>query len=1485
MAKFAWVFFSLVVLAGCGGGGGGGSAPVAGEPAAPPSGGIETPADGGDEPVIGGTPIGGKVIDGYISGAAVFLDLNLNGEHDSDEPRVETGSGGNFRFDLSDDQLQCASYVPMVVNVPVGAMDEELGPVTEAYRMVLPPRNRPLTTSSELNITPLTSMVWRSVESQLDWKSNDLSCASLAADAGKRAAIQSILESAIGDLVAHYNLSEAQIFSDFIAADDTAAKAAAVKIVKGLQKSLVETARLRAANSTAIWASVNYFFFSAIDGDERYPDAWYRETQLYVGDSITKELVKVSDDLSTELRPILYEKTTVSELNGLTVREEIGYESRGGDDSPYSCSYKESAAFMQAGVEYELYNLGGEDDVTDVSRCQLPNFSTDASSRYLFYKKIEAGITSGAQFTFMARSGAFPAFPALNNWTNIVGNADDLDRSELVDYVESLPYGFCLSGSAGASGVVRSRTQRVGTDTVTLNRYENGAYERITAHADGTKTTETAATDTAVGWDDCANNDADEDGSPDAIDPDDDNDGVPDSEDAFPFNPWETLDTDGDGVGNNSDDDDDGDGLADINDEFPLDAGNVVDSDGDGVVDRDDVAPNNATVSAAMRVDFSEASALGLGSVVERDTIPVATIKGLGLEQRTALLPTLVGLLFADAIADGVTLESLTNAIGWNDDGDLVADTILSNTTKFVAEAALSPDGRFLYLLTSGHLQRALVGVDPEYCSMYRVALADSSFTCLLTLAEGDIQPRSLNSGLRFDNSRGGMVFRSDGAALVHGFNWQRLNATPEPCECASGSVWFMAPDGTLTDLPRDVGWEATTAVWLNDGHFAVPEHKIGEGSRIVVYDADTFDRERFIGETDANGANISLLKVGGELLWSNRRMDTGTLEITPSPQGGFPVVDQSGERLFFFAWTELLNTDGTLQLDLVADGASSYNWQEQSGIGTDIKYTPLAFGETHLAFMKVYPPTTPIQTIEGAEFTGEATVLLSGERGSLKLEGMNVILITPGTGLTGDLILDYTVDNNSSIEARQLTIPAEVFARWRADPDAESHIHWALPESEIEGICLYAYATEALQCTTLDDYEVLAFDMESSRSTRYDDDAVCPGGSCNAFPGVSNVVLIQNMLRVYFKDSRDHTYYEARAKLADFMAEGEPALTYSPAVNGAGEVNIIAAATRLAPFDPRRLVGASVTANSKNEYLIDFGQPLSQYAEPPVIEAWNGAAVVPLAREVEWSSDRSTATVTLTSVGLIGGEEHQFRLKTPMFVVDSNLQYEFAEPLTFTPVGVNGFQLSEVSPRLRDYNPATGNDELRTLPISWAGGVLSLDIASQPLNLENMENAAAEGDFKTPTIELTLASLPVGAGSADVVVDVFDGSDAARGAGERHVRLEFTIDWASDGAVASLSVPVQTVDAAYVTSVGSLVELGVNNADVDLLTVDSNGPNYPNTLNLKLLSVINKLPFDSPGSLLRAGDYFVRVTTTLPLADSLTRDITAIEASLSIGD
>ena len=85
--------------------------------------------------------------------------------------------------------------------------------------------------------------------------------------------------------------------------------------------------------------------------------------------------------------------------------------------------------------------------------------------------------------------------------------------------------------------------------------------------------------------------DLDGDGTPDVLDLDDDGDGVNDSQDAFPRDATETLDTDRDGIGNNLDTDDDGDSVLDAVDDLPLNPNESVDTDGDGIgnnADEDD---------------------------------------------------------------------------------------------------------------------------------------------------------------------------------------------------------------------------------------------------------------------------------------------------------------------------------------------------------------------------------------------------------------------------------------------------------------------------------------------------------------------------------------------------------------------------------------------------------------------------------------------------------------------------------------------------------------------------------------------------------------------------------------------------------------------------------------------------------------------------------------------------------------------------------
>ena len=145
-----------------------------------------------------------------------------------------------------------------------------------------------------------------------------------------------------------------------------------------------------------------------------------------------------------------------------------------------------------------------------------------------------------------------------------------------------------------------------------------------------------------------ANNDYDNDGvnnEDDAFpyDPsetmDSDGDGWGDNADAFPNDADEWIDTDGDGIGDNADtdydgdgvddsmEDSDGDGVNDDQDDFPNDANETTDSDGDGVGDNSDVFPNDSNESSDLDGDGigdnSDDDADGDGTPNDVDAFPL----------------------------------------------------------------------------------------------------------------------------------------------------------------------------------------------------------------------------------------------------------------------------------------------------------------------------------------------------------------------------------------------------------------------------------------------------------------------------------------------------------------------------------------------------------------------------------------------------------------------------------------------------------------------------------------------------------------------------------------------------------------------------------------------------------------------------------------------------------------------------------------------
>jgi hypothetical protein len=114
-------------------------------------------ACGGGGGGVAGTPttLSGTVIDGYIKGAIVCLDTNSNQKCDgpSIDPQATTAADGSYSFTYTGN----VAGMHVIAEVPVGAIDSDLGAITQPYSMLAPAAAESKTAPSV--ITPLTTMV------------------------------------------------------------------------------------------------------------------------------------------------------------------------------------------------------------------------------------------------------------------------------------------------------------------------------------------------------------------------------------------------------------------------------------------------------------------------------------------------------------------------------------------------------------------------------------------------------------------------------------------------------------------------------------------------------------------------------------------------------------------------------------------------------------------------------------------------------------------------------------------------------------------------------------------------------------------------------------------------------------------------------------------------------------------------------------------------------------------------------------------------------------------------------------------------------------------------------------------------------------------------------------------------------------------------------------------------------------------------------
>ena len=624
----------------------------------------------------------------------------------------------------------------------------------------------------------------------------------------------------------------------------------------------------------------------------------------------------------------------------------------------------------------------------------------------------------------------------------------------------------------------------------------------------------------------------------------------------------------------------------------PLTTGsNDGDDDADGVLNLFDICPNNPNIVKAVAFDFSDVANIGLKTEMN-SSIQDFSVENLKNESYLkSFFKNLRKIFLQPLVAQSTTitqeLKNENNISSFSATGNEILDSILSDQTMFVAEAAKDLGDDYVYLLTSRHIQdRSSADLDPEPCSIYKVKLSDYTFACLLLAEDGDIEPRSLNPNKQFDFFRGGVNFNNNNKAIFGGFNW---NLQVENSGTENTVGWFLDSQGNLISL-NTPGLFVNSYSWINDDFFALFENDSSYNNPSCSVWAAVTDVPEFVERIE--GCTREIARFGDAMYYvgkkvtiqnggSNPQINVEDFDIS------VPVISSKGNKLFSYAQPTLksINHDdygsAEITLDLFEDMSADfmYNDQKQTGTGTDIKFLGFYLGEDYIFYLKSYYPKTPMISINGEAFSRNKTFSLASGTVSLEVQQNNQFFLTfDNYPASTDLVIEYIVSDTSQLDGsnpaqinKSMTIKGSTIDNFIAN-SGENTLKWFNPEGDRDGFCVYKYDNGENVCSTFANYDVLSFDLESLRETRWDDNTAYPDTNTqqagvqalNAFPGIQTMQKIGDKIYIFFKDSTDHTYYVASGNIEDYLNDGLSALSVSESQNSAGEAQIISTAIQL---------------------------------------------------------------------------------------------------------------------------------------------------------------------------------------------------------------------------------------------------------------------------------------------------------------------------------
>ena len=194
-------------------------------------------------------------------------------------------------------------------------------------------------------------------------------------------------------------------------------------------------------------------------------------------------------------------------------------------------------------------------------------------------------------------------------------------------------------------------------------------------------------------------------------------------------------------------------------------------------------------------------------------------------------------------------------------------------------------------------------------------------------------------------------------------------------------------------------------------------------------------------------------------------------------------------------------------------------------------------------------------------------------------------------------------------------------------------------------------------------------------------------------------------------------------------------------------------------------------------------------------------------------------------------------------------------------------FVLSGSRVILTDYNPSAGDFESDEFDLNRSGTAFTVDLQSAPLNLDNLNNGANGMDYRESRLSFPITSLPLGQGSAIFDLEMTTGVDGSLDSGESQLKCQIALTWISDGIIASIDEPEQTIE---LTVIRSGLKLWVSIGSFDVLGISDGDPHFK-MLDIKLLSALSeavKLDAGLFASLLTPRTLHLKMKTTLPIID-----------------